>query len=756
MKNLRTSGSRTATPPQPSPTGVPAPPPPGKATPFRKPQPGQAQAPALAKVKRSGTQTITPDTRSIADRVQARGLVAGDDQEQRRASLAANFADPDYIPSLVARRKPDELAQVLAELQRVSADRNQLVRRLFQAIVDDKGLLAHIAATDPGIAVNYLVAADLAKFDLSGVLDELKASARSVVVKLLILHCQKKRDATPPSPSDAEPRAADSIGAALHDYMWQQGVLSIDEDWNNKTTGIAAQVYNSLWNARDYSRICELINMGVSTARAAILPKATGRGSKEGVWSGYVQPLDHLLSTYLKRVDDYDNGALGAHEKKEKVEGAKRVLAALSAQKPPGILTSYKEVMESELLKAFERLPGTFWGFEDVRLPYVEAARTKPGGMRPLRMMDLWAAVQDTIAPDNYRALLQDPAKTIAECVSNGIAKAEEAFNALAAGEPNPSTEVNYALMLHERQAYLDAFRTQATDFLDFLSKQGPEAKFLTAELTGKDAGKMMGALACKAGLWWARKKGEPIYYCLDGIDLDDVADYKTFKTKLINAGIEKRDEIAKAGGTVKEQHLFYEVITLAEMREILREENWPYLKGTVKFVKLGKILKGAELGEIDKVRQRMAESDAQAPLRKTPVRKAFDSYVTELGLEPDLVKDLDDVTLKRVVTKAKALSGLAAEAQHFLLFLEHLADCQVLYTSGVLPDIRMEFLDLAKERDPDARKVRAQEIATSLEIFPQMSQYLRDILTKTANRMAEANPIDINVLAEELYPPGR
>jgi hypothetical protein len=714
-------------------------------------QPGQA----LAKNKRAGSSApmITYDDRLLSDAVGAKRSTKLDEREQRDAELTV----PGYIESMLARRQPEELSKALEALQGgaahlVSVERSRLLRELLRSVVEEKGLLAGIAATNPGLAVSYLVAADQARFDLSRVLAELSGSARPVTVNLLSSrHCRKKRDDTPPSSNEATPpRTADSIGATLHDYMWRKDVLSLDEDWNNKATGIAAPVYNHLWNGGDYDKICELILMGVSTARAYILPMNSGRGStttEEGVWSGYIQPLEHLLSTYLKRVDDLGRDVLGANENRAKVEGARKVLAVLSARKPPtGILTSYREVQESGLLKAFQVQPGTFWGFEDVRLPYVEAARATSQGIRPLRMMDLWAAVQDIIMLDNYRALLQKPAETIALCVEKGVKTANDAFDALEAGKPNPSLAVNYAPMLKYRDAYIKAFREQAMAFLDYLSKQGPEAKVLTAALTGKDAGKMMGALACKAGLWWARQRREPVYYCLDGIDLDEVVDYKTFKTKLINTGLQKR-------GDARQGHSFFEVITLAEMREILRKENWDLLKNTVKFVSRGKILEGSELDQIHKVRQRMAESDVQAPERATPARAAFDRYVTELGLDPELVNSLDTVTLKQVVTKATVLGGVDAEAEHVVLFLEYLWDCKVLYTSGVLPDVRMAFLDLAREMDTNARKAQAEAIVKALNEFPETSPYLRDMLTKTANRIAAANPIDPFALADELYP---
>jgi hypothetical protein len=65
---------------------------------------------------------------------------------------------------------------------------------------------------------------------------------------------------------------------------------------------------------------------------------------------------------------------------------------------------------------------------------------------------------------------------------------------------------------------------------------RAPALRFATAALNRRAIGKYMGSLACKAGLWWAKEVGEPVYYVMDGISIDDAIDYKVFKSAQINA----------------------------------------------------------------------------------------------------------------------------------------------------------------------------------------------------------------------------
>ena len=44
------------------------------------------------------------------------------------------------------------------------------------------------------------------------------------------------------------------------------------------------------------------------------------------------------------------------------------------------------------MITEFKENPGTIWGFEDIRLPFVQAAHATAHGLQPLRMMELWQA----------------------------------------------------------------------------------------------------------------------------------------------------------------------------------------------------------------------------------------------------------------------------------------------------------------------------------------------------------------------------
>src|SRR6185369_2325829 len=201
-------------------------------------------------------------------------------------------------------------------------------------------------------------------------------------------------------------------------WMWDAVEL---EDWNAKDKGIGAQVYNSLWNNGDYDQICKVIEKGVNPGQAHSLGQDTGRGSgkKEGIWSGFIQPMEHLLGNYVRKVHqlEEDPDAFSGDDLK-KVQGAQKVLNALKGKS--SILTDYKEIRDSKAMEAFNDKPGTIWGFEDVRLPYVQAAREKDKGNQPLRMWELWKAVEKALNQNGYDELLQNPDEAIKKFVEEG------------------------------------------------------------------------------------------------------------------------------------------------------------------------------------------------------------------------------------------------------------------------------------------------------------------------------------------------
>src|SRR5436190_706640 len=73
---------------------------------------------------------------------------------------------------------------------------------------------------------------------------------------------------------------------------------------------------------------------------------------------------------------------------------------------------------------------GTFWGFENVRMPYVQAAREdkdQGGGgadAMVLRMMDMWAALAkltNRMKDQRYDELMEKPGKVIEELVAEAL-----------------------------------------------------------------------------------------------------------------------------------------------------------------------------------------------------------------------------------------------------------------------------------------------------------------------------------------------
>ena len=403
--------------------------------------------------------------------------------------------------------------------------------------------------------------------------------------------------------------------------------------WNDKTAtagvrkGLGARVSMELWNAGGYEQVCDLIKHGVDTSLPTRVTEDV-KGDREGFYSGFVQPTQHIISKYLR-----DVGRLEANDPslegvaKTKAEGAKKIFAALDSKEKQvegtaKTLNKWSEVKGSEMIKAFEEKPGTIWGFEDVRMPYVQAGHESDKGSRPLRMWELWDALG--VNAKSYGELLQDP-----EGFANK--KVQEAAQTIKNKE---SKRVKYA-DIKDLDAFVEEFKKEAKAVLLEFAAQLPKG---TLADISKEAGfeeeKFLGGLACKAGLWWAKEQKEPVYYCLDGVDMKDVIDYK----KLKNAAID--DFLA---GQSKKKH--DEVITMVEIREILK--NWDDLKfknekgedeDVVKLVVKGKILTGDDLK--DKVKQWKEDMEKvnKAKENRTPAPD-FKTFTNELNkIDPGLL----------------------------------------------------------------------------------------------------------------------
>ncbi|MFO0817006.1 MAG: hypothetical protein U1A77_03625 [Pirellulales bacterium] len=417
---------------------------------------------------------------------------------------------------------------------------------------------------------------------------------------------------------------------ALDPKLFTRLIQEIPTDvWNNKTAttgvlkGLGARICMELWNAGGFEQTVELIKHGVDTSLATRVTSDVKAG-REGFYSGFVQPLEHIIAKYLSEVDKLgtDDEQKWKEGFKPKVEGAKKIFEVLGDD--GASLTKWSDVKNSDMIKEFTETPGTIWGFEDVRGPYVQAAHETDQGSRPLRMWELWDAIG--LNPLSYGKLLENPEK-FAEHQVNEAVKLIQA---------KKSTRVNYA-HIKDLNSFIADFRKSAKALLLEFAAQLPKGTYADiGKTTGVEEGKFVGALACTAGLWLAKEKEEPVYYCLDGVNMEDVTNYKKVK----NAAIE---DFLSGNGAKRHE----EVITMVEIREILK--HWDELKDkkgnpVVKFVLKGKILSGEQLEKnIAEWQKAMQKVNRQNP---TPAPD-FNKFSTELN-------KVDNKLLKMLVEKAK------------------------------------------------------------------------------------------------------
>jgi hypothetical protein len=111
-----------------------------------------------------------------------------------------------------------------------------------------------------------------------------------------------------------------------------------------------------------------------------------------------------------------------------------------------------------------------------------------------------------------------------------------------------------------------------------------------------------------------------------------DVIDYKKVKNKAIEAFLAD-------GGVLKSTNPHREVVTMQELREILK--NWDEFKGTVKFVDKGEILKDAKLDKfVAESRSKMEEANKRAGRSPAPPRADFAKELA--AIDPKLMGRLE------------------------------------------------------------------------------------------------------------------
>ena len=346
-------------------------------------------------------------------------------------------------------------------------------------------------------------------------------------------------------------------------------------------------------------------------------------------------------------------------------------------------VTSWDEVKNSEWMKAFNENPGTIWGFEDVRMPYVEAGHESDKGSRPLRMWELWDALG--LSQMDYHELLKNPkvfTKDRVDKAAQTVLKKE-------------STRVIYG-DIKDLNAFVEEFKKQATAVLLEFAAQLPKGTFVdNARDAGFFEGKFLGGLGCKAGLWWAKEQKEPVYYCLDGVDMADVTNYKKFKSTAIE------EFLSKQSGRKHD-----EVITMVELREILK--NWDDLKfknkdgqdeDVVKFVYKGKIMSGKELADnvkkwktdMDQVNHSMRTTAPDFKIFTAQLNKIDPKLLVQLAKRTDAKKA--NIDARDIVKKHGYFVKLANAKPHIALKYV-MYKCDVLGRYGL---ISMTLPDAAK-----------------------------------------------------------
>lgn len=556
------------------------------------------------------------------------------------------------------------LTKPVAQNPPAEAERYRLLRRLIDAVFAPANLGAAAARRMDFVAALLMTAARMMNDPNLFAHHNPPSNFLNEKLKNLDHHAPEPAIAFLGAHWGADPT---ELGPELIGWIFSEVIVS---QWNNRETELAARGFNLLWTAGDYDRICELITGGVDCTLSA---KAWDGPAREGVYTGYIQPLTHVLGRYLKRVSQLQPPTGPESFEMTKVRGAAQVIQAIRALKlPPAILLDYSEVKKCKVITLFEKEPGTFWGFEDVRLPYVLAARETKQGQRPLRMLDMWDAISPVFL--RYKEFVANPTKVIAEVVAEGI---ESVRKGVKEGKReyegiNPDD-------------YIPAFEAMCKDFLEFFAGRRPYAAYLEAAVrSGKFPGKLLPAYACKVGIHWSARKKLPLYYCLDGLDLADVLSYKKYKIKEINAylaALGKKDQELLSHGP------FQEVITLAEVREIIR--YWEKFSSVTQFVREGNAIDRKEADTMVRLwRDKLEESEAGLVREWGPLTR-FNEEIYELNDNHEFWEGIAGTKDRwKCFKEARTIELAASNVVSPTLLLAVLQeDCETLRKYQLLPD---------------------------------------------------------------------
>ena len=467
--------------------------------------------------------------------------------------------------------------------------------------------------------------------------------------------------------------------APTNDALFGWAMDSADVDHINvaaKEKGIAAVTLDTLWRKGRWDEIEKLVGKGWDTGQ----PKLGGQG-----YSGFTMPLAHQAAGWLHLIDknpdqidpkkmtvpDLELFKDNRAEWLKRRDGVAKVLKAIGSTPvkgatQPSMLTSYDEVKKSPTMDAFREKAGTFWGFENVRMPYVQAAREdkdQGGGgadAMVLRMMDMWAALAkltNRMKDQRYDELMEKPGKVIDELVAEALS----------------SDDVKGRSAEFAKQ-----FEAEVRTFLQRLVKERniEDPEITAARGIKAGTGKFMGASLCKHGLEWLRDNGKVLYYCLDGIDERDFVNYRTVKFEQIRAGMAK----GEAGGSHDK------VITLVELRHIVR--NWSTLRETVRFSRRGQLI--ADQDKMVAEWARLIEEDKKTagerpmPSDRSKFPDKLKAELKSLAIEALPLSEREAFEITRAAAAVRA-AAKAAERSVLAKLLAH-KTCDPLFQQGLLP----------------------------------------------------------------------
>jgi hypothetical protein len=567
----------------------------------------------------------------------------------------------------------------IEELEKKIHGQGDIAEEMLATTENQKAMVAVLSAVDP---------ASLGKIDLDTAFGKFKNDVLSeTLLAIADKNSPLKTGAELDRKAQFDPTLFSKLAGEVHPDVWN--------DKGARKRGLGPRVCQALWENGNYDQICDLIRHGVDTSLSA---RVTGgeqsTGLRVGIYSGFVQPIQHVASNLLRDVHllDTNNPSLSRHAKGP-AQGAKKIFDALEQKGTAITLTKWADVKGSEMIDEFTRNPGTIWGFKTIRMPYVQAAHEAQHHPEPLRMIELWEAVLESLSPDAYSRLLNDPDNAIDDFVNIGVAKIEK-------GLTDPRKKAKYADIAKDSKTFIDNFKWDAKAFLTEFAARMPKGTFAdvakddsgaarkdakgnevtVSDVAGIVPGKFMGGLACKAGLWWAKKEGKPVYYCLDGINMDDVTNYKKVKNKAI-------EDFIAAGGQPSGAKGHDEVITMVELREILK--NWEELEDTVKFVRKAQILKGNDLEkEVKAWQAKMKQANQEAGRAPAPPRAAFAKELK--AIDPRLMAKLPkgpegDKDARDIVRKSGYLLKVANSRPEIVLKYI-MSRCKVLTDYDLIP----------------------------------------------------------------------